>query len=236
MPTITQLPAAATVGSTDLLVIVQGGTTKSATEQLFINGIQSGITISESQVTGLTTSLAGKLAVASNLSDLNNVTTARANLGIGPLNNGQLIIGNTGNPPTLANLSAGAGISIANSAGSITISGTGSGIGWTNVTGTTQAMSADNGYIPDNVGLVTLTLPLTAALGQAISIIGGNTGGWIIAQNASQLIRVGSVASTIGVGGSVASTNAYDSINLICTVPNTTWTVTGGVQGNLTIV
>ncbi len=152
------------------------------------------------------------------------------------LTDGQIVIGSTAGAPAAATLSAGPGISISNASNAVTISGTGSGIGWTEVTGTTQAMVADNGYVANNVGLVTLTLPTTAAFGTAISIIGKGAGGWLIAHNANQLIHVGSVVSTTGVGGSIASTNAFDSIDLICTVANTTWTTLGGPQGNLTIV
>lgn len=152
------------------------------------------------------------------------------------LTDGQVLIGVTGSDPVPANLTAGAGISITNGAGTITIAGTGSGIGWNEVTGVTQAMVADTGYVVNNAGLVTLTLPTTAAFGTAITILGKGAGGWIIAQNSGQSIQVGSVASTIGVGGSVASTNRFDSIELICTTANTIWTTQGGVQGALTIV
>jgi hypothetical protein len=153
------------------------------------------------------------------------------------LTNGQLIIGSTGATPVPGTLSAGSGISIANGAGTITISGTGSGIGWTNVTGTTQAGAADSGYVSDNASLVTITLPATAAFGTAFSIIGAGAGGWKIAQNAGQNVQVGNVSSTVGVTGSVASTNQFDSIDLLCTVSNTTWTTLGAPQGSaLTIV
>ncbi|MFT2543135.1 hypothetical protein ACMWP9_34595, partial [Escherichia coli] len=57
------------------------------------------------------------------------------------MTNGQVLIGSTGGTPTPATLIAGSGISISNGAGSITISGTGSGIGWTEVTGTSQSMT-----------------------------------------------------------------------------------------------
>lgn len=155
----------------------------------------------------------------------------------GTLTNGQIIIGSTGGTPAAATLTAGAGISISNAANSITIAGTGSGIGWTEVTGTTQAITADSGYIANNAGLVTLTLPVTAALGTAISIIGKGAGGWKIAQNASQIVQVGSQGSTAGVGGSVSSSNRYDSINLICTTANIVWTTLGAPQSaSLTIV
>jgi len=42
--------------------------------------------------------------------------------GVGPLDDGELVIGSTGNPPAAANLTAGAGIAITNGPGSVTIS------------------------------------------------------------------------------------------------------------------
>lgn len=153
------------------------------------------------------------------------------------MTNGQLLIGSTGATPALGTLSAGPGVSIANGAGTITISGTGSGIGWTEVTGITQAIVADNGYVANNAGVVTLTLPLTAAFGTIVSIVGKGAGGWLIAQNAGQNIQVGSVSSSVGVGGSVASTNRFDSIDLLCTTADLTWTTLGAPQSaGLTIV
>lgn len=152
------------------------------------------------------------------------------------LTNGQLMIGSTGANPVLGTLTAGAGISIAVGAGTITISGTGSGIGWTEVTGTTQAMTADSAWVANNAGLVTLTLPVTAAFGTAIVVLGKGAGGWSIAQNSGQNIQVGSSSSTVGAGGSVSSSNRWDSISMICTTANTTWSMYGAPQGNLTIV
>jgi len=169
------------------------------------------------------TTLANALPVGSGGSGLTSTPT-----------NGQLLIGN-GTGYTLSTLTAGAGISIANAAGSITISGTGSGIGWTEVTGASVTMSADNGYVTNNAGLVTLTLPATAAFGTVINIVGKGAGGWQIAQNAGQQIQIGSSASTVGASGYIASTNQYDSIELLCTTANTTWTVLGGPQGNITV-
>jgi hypothetical protein len=46
---------------------------------------------------------------------------------LGPLTNGQLIIGSTGSAPVAATLTAGTGITVTNAAGSITIAATGSG-------------------------------------------------------------------------------------------------------------
>src|SRR5580693_9393557 len=46
---------------------------------------------------------------------------------LGPLTNGQLLIGNTGNNPTPAAITAGTNITVTNSAGGITIAATGAG-------------------------------------------------------------------------------------------------------------
>lgn len=238
MPKISQLPAATSVGSSDLYAIVQGSTTKKATQSLVVANIESTIQITESQVTGLTADLASKLAKASNLSDVASVSTSRQNLGLGPLDNGELIIGSTGNNPALTTLTAGSGITITNGAGSITIASSGGGpFSWTEVTGTSQQAITNAGYITNNGALVTITLPTTAAIGDELIVVGKGAGGWTIAQNALQFIQIGSSASTIGTGGSVSSTNRYDSLYLVCTTANTAWTTVGGPQSaGLTIV
>ena len=61
-----------------------------------------------------------------------------------------------------------------------TVSG-GGGITWTEVTGTTQSASADNGYITNNESLVTITLPSTCAVGKTIRVVGKGAGLWKIA-------------------------------------------------------
>lgn len=156
---------------------------------------------------------------------------------MGPLSNGQLYIGSSGNAPVAANISAGSNISIASGPGSITISGTSSPFGWTAVTGATQSMVADNGYWVDySGGLCTLTLPATAAFGTILNVIGNSATGWTIAQNAGQNIQIGAVSSTAGTGGSVSSTNQYDSLSMVCVVADTTWQCLGAPQGNLTII
>lgn len=109
-------------------------------------------------------------------------------------------------------------------------------ISWSEVTGTSATMAANNGYIANNASLVTLTLPSTCAQGQLIYVQGKGAGGWKIAQVAGQTINFGNVATTTGTGGSLASTNQYDSIALLCITANTTFAVLTGVQGNLTYV
>lgn len=104
-----------------------------------------------------------------------------------------------------------------------------------NVTGTSATLAAANLYVANNAGLVTLTLPASASVGDRIMIRGGGAGGWTIAQGSGQIIHLGSTASTTGAGGSVASSNRYDCVDLTCIVANTEF-VCSGVQGNLTVV
>lgn len=174
--------------------------------------------------------------VVNELATANSATLITNSSGVpawtGSMTNGQVLIGSTGASPVLANLSAGPGVSISNGAGTITISGTGSGIGWTEVTGTSQAMVSDAGYVANNGGLVTFTLPAAAAFGTALSVIGKGAGGWKITTGGGQSIQVGSITA----GTSVASTNQFDSIDLICTTANTVWTTVGAPQGTLSLV
>lgn len=151
------------------------------------------------------------------------------------LTNGQLLIGNTGNQATAATLTAGAGISITNAAGSITIAATGAGFTWTEVLGTSQSMAVENGYIANNVALVTLTLPATGVIGDTIEIIGKGAGLYRIAQNAGQSINFISTTTTVGVGGSLTAIEQFDSIEIVCTTANTGWTVFSST-GNFTVV
>jgi hypothetical protein len=102
-------------------------------------------------------------------------------------------------------------------------------------------MSANTGYVTDNAGPVVYTLPTAATnYGDTVIVVGGSsgTGGWQIKQNALQTIEFGAAPTTTGTGGSLTSTNQYDSIILRCITNGTassTWTASGAV-GNLTVV
>ena len=152
------------------------------------------------------------------------------------LTNGELLIGSTGNPPVSATLTPGSGISIANNPGSITITATGTpAFMWTNVTGATQTLVSNNGYLANRSSLITFTLPATSTMGDEIIILGYGSGGWTIAQNSGQTIQVGAITSTSGAGGSVSSTGQTDCITLRCAVANDVW-IAESFVGNLTIV
>ncbi len=106
---------------------------------------------------------------------------------------------------------------------------------WTNVPGSSQAMTPNTGYIANDSTLVTLTLPSTAAQGTILEVSGNGSGGWLIAQNAGQQINFGIDSTTVGTGGSLASTQRYNAIRLLCVAANTTWNVLSS-QGNITVV
>lgn len=152
------------------------------------------------------------------------------------LTSGQLAIGNTGSDPTAATLSAGTGVTITNGAGSITINAAGGGLTWTVVTGTTQAAAVNSGYIANNAGLVTVTLPAVSAVGDLVAVTGiNNAAGWKVAQNAGNQIFFGTASTTSGTGGSLASTATRDTVFLVCMVANGAWNVVGSI-GNITVV
>lgn len=116
----------------------------------------------------------------------------------------------------------------------------GGGMTWTEVTGTSQSAAVNNGYITNNVGLVTVTLPSTAAVGSVVRVTGKGAGGWRIAQNASQQIIWmeggvdGTNETTIGTGGRIDSTDDYDSLELICLTADLIFGVLS-VKGNPTL-
>lgn len=240
MPTISQLPASTTVGTADLFAIVQGGTTKKATGSEVLTFVTSGLALGTAAFVNVPISPAngGTGLVSPTIHTLPVAQGAASFNFLGPLTNGQLLIGRSGADPVAANITAGSpNITIGNIPGGITISATGpGGFSWHEVTGTSQLMVSNDGYVANNVGLVTLTLPTTSVLGDELSIVGKGSGGWLIAQNAGQQIIYGNQSTTLGATGSLASTAAADSIYLVCTVANLEWTVATGPQGNITVV
>ncbi|MDE1970948.1 MAG: hypothetical protein KGI50_05230 [Patescibacteria group bacterium] len=151
------------------------------------------------------------------------------------LTNGQLPIGNSGSDPTAATLTAGTGVSISNGAGSITINALGGGLSWSVVTGTTQTAAVNNGYVANNAGTVTVTLPATAAVGDCFAVTGmNNATGWKLAVTTGQTIYFGSTNTTVTTGY-LQSTKTHDSVFIVCNVANTSFIVLNAV-GNITVV
>lgn len=135
----------------------------------------------------------------------------------------------------MINILGGAGIDTSGAGNTVTINATGAAFDWNVVAGTSQGLATGNGYINANVALTTFTLPAVASVGATFQILGQGAGGWSIAQNAGQSIHVSGVTSTIGIGGSVASANLHDCIELVCSVANTEFTAVDFV-GTLNIV
>lgn len=138
--------------------------------------------------------------------------------------------------PTAGNINFlnGTGMNITGSGSNITFNAIGGGFVWHLVAGTSQAIAPNSAYVTSNGSLTTFTLPATASFGDSYIIAGNGSGGWTIAQNSGQSIIVGLDTSTVGVGGSVASSNKEDSIQIVCISANTTfkaWTY----QGNLSV-
>ena len=142
----------------------------------------------------------------------------------------------TASADVLGGVKIGSGITITDGVISVTGgSGGGSELTWTEVTGTTQSASADNGYITNNESLVTITLPSTCAVGKTIRVVGKGAGLWKIAQNAGQQIIFGNKNTTIGTSGYIASLYKYDSVELLCITADTVFSVTYAV-GDLDVI
>lgn len=135
-------------------------------------------------------------------------------------------------------LQAGTNVTITNPDGiagnpSIAVSGI---MSWLSVTGTTQAMSTNTGYVVNNASLVTLTLPSTANLGDSIRVLGASSGLWKISQLVTQQIIFGILSSTAGTSGSISSLKSNDAVEIRCIVAGTStiWEVVSSA-GNITV-
>jgi len=121
----------------------------------------------------------------------------------------------------------GAGSTTTSGAGStITINSTGGGLSWNEivVVGPTP-MLVNQGYVANNGGQVGLTLPLLAAFGSVLWIVGKGAGGWQVQQNAGQSIINGSSTTSVGVLGTLSSSESTATTYLLCITANTTWKV-----------
>jgi hypothetical protein len=127
-------------------------------------------------------------------------------------------------------LIAGTGITISQGLTGMTISSSDAGENWSVVVGTTQAASVGMGYITANAAQTTVTLPATAAAGSVVAVAGLGAAGWVLAANAGQTIQ-----SAVGGGNTVTSAEQYDTINVVCLVANTTWSILSSSTTGFTI-
>lgn len=148
------------------------------------------------------------------------------------LSTGDLLGGNTGADPIAYGIFGSTGISVDSSvAGTITISAT-SGFVWEVIPDASAEAEPGKGFIPENAGLTTITLPATVDVGAVFSVQGKSAAGWVLQANTGQTIHFGNVATS--VAGSLASTLQYDNVQVLCITDNTTFAVLSSV-GNLTV-
>jgi hypothetical protein len=143
---------------------------------------------------------------------------------------GQLIIGSTGNPPVATNLTPGTGIAISNGAGSVTISATGGGSGftWNQVNIPYQSpitMLGNNGY-----WIYSYALPETVVFNLDASYAPGDT---IQIAQGDSLGMMGAVGWQINLSGS-GQTILYQGVMASTSVAPTT--VSSGTVGSITMV
>lgn len=134
----------------------------------------------------------------------------------------------------VVNALGGTGTNTTASSNTLIINTTGGGYKWFVITAATKQILVNEAYFANNAGTLTFTLPAVAAVGDSFRV-SGMLGQWTIAQNAGQSIRVGNVVTTVGVGGSVASTMLGDSIHVVCNVANTGWQTVDNPVGVLTV-
>lgn len=103
------------------------------------------------------------------------------------------------------------------------------------VTSGTQQAAVNTAYVCDFATVVTVTLPATSSVGKVIELIGKGAGGWILAQQADQYVRIDTESTTVGTGGSIASTARYDCLRVRCITADTEWIATS-VIGNLQVI
>jgi hypothetical protein len=152
--------------------------------------------------------------------------------------NGQVLLGSTGADPAFGTITTTTGVAFTTGAASLAINVKTGGFAVVDQTSSSATLAVQTMYVTDNgASLVTYTLPATAPQGSVIKVVGSSAGGWRIAQNANQKIRLTSQVSTTGTGGSVSSTNANDCVEMIASTggASTVWTI-ASFAGSLTFV
>ena len=168
---------------------------------------------------------------ASNLLGKLPTTQLVGNLTVAQLPSNVLTNGTTG--VTLAGTFTG------NGAGLTNLPSSGGGITWQNVTGTNQQAQPNTGYLANNAGQVTITLPTSPKVGDIVRVSGVGAGGWKIAQNAGQQILTDRLVwPYLGVVTSSSDGTrlaALGMLNYISTNSGAIWTPSG-LRSNCTCI
>lgn len=141
--------------------------------------------------------------------------------------------GNYANVLTNAATSSARTWTLPNASGTIALVGGSAALSYTSVSGTSQAAIAGNGYILNNSGATTVTLPTTASsvIGDTIKIKGRSSVPWIIQANTGQIITIGNTSSA--TAGTLTSSDGKDSLQLVYVAANewsVDWALSDGVM------
>lgn len=205
-----------------LTVLIDPQITSNTLTQVPSTSIETPVTVSDGG-TGTSTLTDGGIVLGSGTEAVN--TTAQ------PID-GQILVGSTGIDPVLNTLNQGAGMIITNAAGSVTLAST--AIIWS-VQASGTALLPNEGFISTSASAQNFHLPATAVVGEVFELAQNGAGLVTITQISGQSVRFGNQVTTVGVGGSLASSSIGDAIKLVCTVANTTFQVVTGSVGNWVI-
>jgi hypothetical protein len=150
---------------------------------------------------------------------------------------GQLWIGSTaGRHVRRGGLTSTDGsIAVTNGAGTIDLSVSGLATVWQTISAS-QTLSVRKGYFciaPG--GALSLLLPPVSVIGDIIEVTLDGATSFSITQGAGQSIRIGNISTTVGVGGSITSTQQGDTIYMVCQTANLRWNVLS-MFGNTLVV
>lgn len=117
----------------------------------------------------------------------------------------------------------------------VTISISATGLTW-NTISASQTLAINSGYFCISPGgALSLLLPAVSSVGDTVEVSLDGATSFTITQGAGQQIRLGNLATTAGVGGTLGSTQQGDSLRMVCSIANLKWNVLS-VEGNVTIV
>lgn len=127
------------------------------------------------------------------------VSSGGAIVEAGAMTNGQILIGNTGNAPTIATLTAGSNVTITNSAGGITIAATGGGGGGSVAGSDTQVQFNDSGSFGANSGFLFDVANQNYVMG-SLALNSRTTGYDNVAIGGNALTNATSAQGSVGIG------------------------------------
>jgi hypothetical protein len=93
----------------------------------------------------------------------------------------------------------------------------------------------NKGYILSSASFQTVTLPTPCAVGDVFALHGKGLGLFKVSQRAGETIVIGSKQTTVGVLGTIESTNTGDAIYFICDDAAGHWRADSGYIGNFVI-